>query len=531
MATDIIESSAFLSAIVESSNDAIVGKSLEGTILSWNAAAEKLYGYSAQETVGQNISLIIPPERSTELKEILSRIIRGERVESFETVRVGKDGTRIEVSLTISPIKDSSGRILGASTISRDITERRTAERERAELLHRLEEQRRRLSDIVRNVPGVVWEAWGEPDEAGQRINFVSDYVEKMLGYTVDEWLSTPNFWLNIVHPEDRERAAREARVKFLSEEGGTSRFRWLRKDGRALWVEAHSAPIKDHEGRPVGMCGVTMDITGRKLAEDALRESEERYKSLLENANDIIYSHDLEGNYLAINRAGELATGYTREEILGGLNISQTIAPEHRERARQMTEQKLRDPSPTVYELDIISKDGRRLTLEVSTRLFYEGGKPVAVEGVARDVTERKRAEDEQARLREEIIRAQESLLVELSTPLIPIKKGIVAMPLIGAMNAERASQMISALLEGVRERCPHTAIIDITGVPTVDTQVASALIDAASAVELMGTEVIITGIRGRVAQTLIGLGVDLGTIVTRRNLQSGIEYAERSR
>jgi rsbT co-antagonist protein RsbR len=195
------------------------------------------------------------------------------------------------------------------------------------------------------------------------------------------------------------------------------------------------------------------------------------------------------------------------------------------------MMEQKLRDPSPTVYELDIISKSGRRLTLEVSTRLFYEDGKPVAVEGVARDVTERKRAEEEQARLREEVIRAQESLLVELSTPLIPIKKGIVAMPLIGAMNSERASQMISALLEGVRERCPHTAIIDITGVPTVDTQVASALIDAASAVELMGTEVVITGIRSRVAQTLIGLGVDLGTIVTRRNLQSGIEYAERSR
>jgi PAS domain S-box-containing protein len=531
MVTDTIESSAFLSAIVESSSDAIVGKSRDGTILSWNAAAEKLYGYGAQEAVGQNISLIIPPERSTELKEILARISRGERVESFETVRVRKDGSHIDVSLTISPIKDAGGRILGASAISRDITERRIAERERAELTQSLEEQRQRLSDIVRSVPGVVWEAWGEPDEAEQHINFVSDYVEKMLGYTVDEWLSTPNFWLNIVHPEDRERAAREARAKFLSEKGGTSQFRWLRKDGSAIWVEAHSAPIRDQEGRPVGMRGVTMDITGRKQAEYALRESEERYKSLLENANDIIYSHDLEGNYLTINRAGELATGYAREEILGGLNISQTIAPEHRERARQMIARKLRDPSPTVYELDIISKEGRRLTLEVSTRLFYVEGKPVAVEGVARDVTERKRAEEEQARLREEVIRAQESLLEELSTPLIPIKKGIVAMPLIGAMNAERASQMLSALLEGVRARCPHTAIIDITGVQTVDTQVASALIDAASAVELMGTEVIITGIRGRVAQTLIGLGVDLGTIVTRRNLQSGIEYAERSR
>jgi len=98
----------------------------------------------------------------------------------------------------------------------------------------------------------------------------------------------------------------------------------------------------------------------------------------------------------------------------------------------------------------------------------------------------------------------------------------------LIGAMNDRRAAQMLTALLEGVRERCPRFVIIDITGVSTIDTQVATALISAAAAVKLMGTEVVITGIRGRVAQTLIGLGVDLTGIVTRRNLQSGIEYAE---
>ncbi|MBV8855612.1 MAG: PAS domain S-box protein [Acidobacteria bacterium] len=137
---------------------------------------------------------------------------------------------------------------------------------------------------------------------------------------------------------------------------------------------------------------------------ERALRESDERYRSLLENANDIIYSHDLLGNYLTINRAGSEATGYTREEILGGLNIAQVVAPEHLELARTMTGQKLRDPSkPTVYEVDIISRDGRRLTLEVSTRIAYRDGQPVAVEGIARDVTERARAAQERERLLEE--------------------------------------------------------------------------------------------------------------------------------
>ena len=155
--------------------------------------------------------------------------------------------------------------------------------------------------------------------------------------------------------------------------------------------------------GRVLRAWGTQRDATAMKEAEEELRRGDERYRSLLENANDIIYSHDLEGNYLAINRACSEITGYTREEILGGLNIKQVVAPEHLELARRMTEQKLRDPdSPTVYELDIIARDGRRLTLEVSTRIAFRDGRPVAVEGIARDVTERVRAAAERERLLE---------------------------------------------------------------------------------------------------------------------------------
>jgi PAS domain S-box-containing protein len=149
---------------------------------------------------------------------------------------------------------------------------------------------------------------------------------------------------------------------------------------------------------------GTQRDATLMKEAEEELRRGDERYRSLLENANDIIYSHDLSGNYLTINRAGSEATGYTREEILGGLNIAQVVAPEHLELAQRMTAQKLRDPLlPTVYEVDIIARDGRRLTLEVSTRIAYRDGQPFAVEGIARDVTERARAAQERERLLQE--------------------------------------------------------------------------------------------------------------------------------
>lgn len=147
---------------------------------------------------------------------------------------------------------------------------------------------------------------------------------------------------------------------------------------------------------------------------------------------------------------------------------------------------------------------------------------------GIALGV-ERKRAEEGRESLREEVIRMQQSLLAELSTPLIPLKDRIVVMPLIGAMSAERAAQMLETLLSGVTARGARVAIVDITGVRTVDTHVADTLMRAAQAVRLLGAEIVITGIRAGVAQTLVGLGVDLRNIVTRRNLQGGIEHAEK--
>jgi PAS domain S-box-containing protein len=126
---------ARLAAIVESSDDAIVSKTLDGVIRSWNAGAERLFGYTPEEAVGRPITLIIPPERHDEERTILDRLTRGERIEHFETVRVAKDGRRIDISLTVSPVRDAQGRVIGASKVARDVTERKRAEaeRERAE--------------------------------------------------------------------------------------------------------------------------------------------------------------------------------------------------------------------------------------------------------------------------------------------------------------------------------------------------------------------------------------------------------------
>jgi CheY-like chemotaxis protein/anti-anti-sigma regulatory factor len=140
----------------------------------------------------------------------------------------------------------------------------------------------------------------------------------------------------------------------------------------------------------------------------------------------------------------------------------------------------------------------------------------------------ERLRAEQDRARLQEEVIRMQAAMLEELSTPLIPLSDAVVIMPLVGTIDAKRAEQILAVVSQGVVSKGARVAIIDITGVPTVDTHVASVLIRASQAVRLLGAEVVLTGIRARVARALVELGVDLGGLVTRGSLQAGITYAQ---
>jgi PAS domain S-box-containing protein len=142
---------ALLSAIVDSSHDAIVSKTLEGVITSWNRGAEEIFGYTAQEAVGRHITMIIPPDRLAEEDYILGKVRRGERVDHFETIRMAKDGRRLNISVTISPVRDAHGRIIGASKIARDITEKKRREEEVEQLLRREQEARRLLAEAVKS--------------------------------------------------------------------------------------------------------------------------------------------------------------------------------------------------------------------------------------------------------------------------------------------------------------------------------------------------------------------------------------------
>lgn len=211
----------------------------------------------------------------------------------------------------------SSGLMLAVGlTFSWLITANKKSEIERNRLNTEIENQRKRLSDIVSNVPGVVWEAWGQPDKHSQMINFISEYIEPMLGYTVEEWLAQPNFWLTIVHPDDKGNAARRSSEHFTKGGTDTNTFRWIRKDGREIWVESHSIIVADEAGNPIGMRGVTLDITERKKAEDALKISEKRFRKLVEQSPISTQILLPDGRTILTNRAWEKLWGFSITDL-----------------------------------------------------------------------------------------------------------------------------------------------------------------------------------------------------------------------
>jgi two-component system, cell cycle sensor histidine kinase and response regulator CckA len=259
---------------------------------------------------------------------------------------------------------------------------------ESASLYSQIENQQQRLDNMVASVPGVVWEAWGEPDAANQRIDFVSGYVETMLGYSVEEWLATPNFWLTIVHPDDREEATRIAAEGFATGQSTTMEFRWLAKDGHAVWVESSWVVVKDEHGKPAGLRGVNTDISERKRAEEAVRASEAELRAVFASMTDVILVFDSEGRHLKVAPAktkhlyvpAAERLGKTVHEVFPKDKADFFLAQIHAALAQNQTQR-------IEYSLEI---DGEESWYDGSVSPMTQD----TVVWVARDITERKQAE-----------------------------------------------------------------------------------------------------------------------------------------
>jgi PAS domain S-box-containing protein len=245
-----------LASIVETSDDAIISKSLDGTIRSWNRGAERLFGHRADEAIGGHISMVIPPDRLQEEDEILANLRSGRRIEHFETERVRSDGTRVLVALTISPLQDESGAVIGASKIVRDITDRKRFESERQRFVTLIESS----TDFIAmsDLEGVPF--------------FINRAGLEMVGLESIEQASQVSI-ADFFFPEDRDFVMGEFLPRVLGRGHGETeiRFRHFRS-GAARWMAYKAMTLRDDAGRPVGFGTVSQDVTNRRELEDSLR-------------------------------------------------------------------------------------------------------------------------------------------------------------------------------------------------------------------------------------------------------------------
>src|SRR5512146_1517617 len=383
-------STTLLASIVNSSDDAIDSKTLDGTITSWNPAAERMYGYSAEEIVGKNIAMLSHPDRPEETDEILQRIRKGERVEHYETVRVRKDGRRISISLSVSPILDSAGRMVGVSSIARDITERASMTL---------------LASLVRSSDDAI-----DSKTLDGIITSWNPAAERLYGYSANEiigknisMLSHPD------RPEEMDEILQKIRNGERVEHYETVR---VRKDGRRISISLTVSPILDTSRKVVGVSSIARDITERTGATKTL------LASIVNSSDDAIDSKTLDGIITSWNPAAEHMYGYTADEILGR-NISILSHPDRPEEMDEIL-QKIRSGGRVEhYETVRVRKDGRTISISLTVSpILDDGGNIVGVSSISRDITERKRA-DEQLRAASQYARS----LIEASLdPLVTI-------------------------------------------------------------------------------------------------------------
>jgi PAS domain S-box-containing protein len=376
---------ARLAALVESSADAIVSVSLDGFITDWNAAAEQLFGYSAEEVTGQPIAMLASAEQAAESEAFLAQVKRGESIGGFETVCRRKDGSLLDVALTVAPIKDGAGRVVGSSRIMRDITERKQAEAA-------LRESEKRLAQAQEIAHLGSWE-WDIHSDT----LFWSDELFRICGLEPGGAAGTYEDFLALVHADDREMVASIIAETMVSGVPFAFQYRIVRADGSARVLQARGEVALDEAGRPVRLRGTAQDVTDLKQAEDALRVSEERFRTAFENAAIGMGLFDLDGRFLQVNQAYCTLTGYTEPELLT-TSFQEITHPDDLE--ADLTQlRRLLAGEMNSYQIEkrYIRKDGEAVWVRLTAALVHDDrGALHHLIGQVEDITARKRAEDE---------------------------------------------------------------------------------------------------------------------------------------
>jgi PAS domain S-box-containing protein len=374
------EREQLFSAAVESSNDAIITTSLDGTITGWNSAAERLFGYGAAEATGKNITLIVPEDLQPELQDALRRIGCGESIEHSETVRLRKGGQQIEVSLSISPIKSASGATIGFSKVARDITETNRTR----QVLRRQTEELRRIFETSQDLIMVV-------DARGFLVQ-ISPSCEAILGYPPEEMIGRSG--ADFIHPDHLETSQQEMRAARSGERPKISDTRCFHKNGREVWLSwlgTWSEPAKR-------FFFVGRDMTESRLVQETLRESEQLARGIVDTALDAFVQVDEQGRIRDWNAQAENIFGWPSDEVLGKSVFELMGQPDGQGPLKKALEAFLLSGNEVVRqprrELQVRRRDGKAITVELSiAALRTRGG--FVFNAFVRDLTDKIAAED----------------------------------------------------------------------------------------------------------------------------------------
>ena len=291
-----VPASAFLNAIIESSEDAIVGENVDGAIVSWNSGAERLFGYTRAEASGQTSLFIVPVEKRHEERQVVGRALRGERVQHYETIRTAKDGRIIEVSVSISPIHDANKQLLGISHTLRDISKRKALEQQALHLVALVQSSDDAIAS--KDLDGIV-QSW---NPAAERLFGFA--ASEMIGHSIRHIIPTAR-WAE--EDDVLRRVRRGERIEHFE----TIR---QRKDGTPVSVVLTVSPIRDSSGRIIGASKIARDMTLQR----AMEREANRLGAIVDSSDDAIVSKDLNGIIQTWNGAAERMFGYSASEAIG---------------------------------------------------------------------------------------------------------------------------------------------------------------------------------------------------------------------
>ncbi len=415
--------------------------------------------------------------------------------------------------LVYQPFRDRQGKVAGIIHIALDVTQQVQAQQENEQLNQELQ----LFKAMVDNATDAI-----VVSTTDGTVTYANDSFQSLFGYSKANILG--NILTNFV-PTETRAVATEAFQTVIEHGEWQGEVVYQRADQTTFYGASSGFLVHGKENYGYAAATFIRDMTRQREAEKALHSAVERNQLLFKNMSEGMAMHEIvfddEGhpiNYriLDINPSFERMLQVTRDMIVGKL----------------ATEAYGMETAPFLDTYARVAETGEPEQFETpfgSLVFDIRVMRPRKGEFVTMfsDITEQKRQQEEHQQVQEQIIEAQRSALRELSSPLIPIADKVVIMPLIGTIDSVRAQQVMETLLEGVAAYHAETAILDITGVQVVDTQVANALIQAAQAVQLLGAQVILTGIGPTMAQTLVHLGADLSSIITRGRLQAGIAYA----